>query len=107
MDVAVSYARHHVPPSVIQHAVWLYLRFCLSLRDGEDLLAERGLDLSYETVRCWVAKLGPLYAAQRFLSAHPAVYTCFNAQRHLISQRTLRTFRGHASQQWRRATMAS
>ena len=47
----VSYARHHFPPSVTQHAVWLYLRFNLSLRDVEDLLAERGLDISYETVR--------------------------------------------------------
>ena len=45
----ISYARHHFPPSVIQHTVWLYLRFCRSLRDVEDLLAERGLDLSYET----------------------------------------------------------
>ena len=58
----ISYARHHFPLSVIQHAVWLYLRFCLSLRDVEDLLAERGLDLSYETVRRWVAKFGPLCA---------------------------------------------
>ena len=41
----ISYARHHFPPSVIQHTVWLYLRFCLSLRDVEDLLAERGLEL--------------------------------------------------------------
>ena len=60
----ISYAHHQFPPSVIQHAVWLYLRFCLSLRDVEDLLAERGLDLSYETVRRWVAKFGPLYAGR-------------------------------------------
>ena len=50
----ISYAHHHFPPSVIQHGVWLYLRFCLSLRDLEDLLAERGLDLPHETVRRWV-----------------------------------------------------
>jgi len=42
--------------------VWLYLRFALSLRDVEDMLAERGLDLSYETVRRWVCKFGPLFA---------------------------------------------
>jgi len=42
--------------------VWLYLRFTLSLRDVEDMLAERGLDLSYETVRRWVCKFGPLFA---------------------------------------------
>jgi transposase-like protein len=47
---------------VIQHAVWLYLRFTLSYRDVEDLLAERGLDLSYETVRSWVLKFGPVIA---------------------------------------------
>ena len=228
----IWYARHHLPPSVIQHAVWRYLRFCLSLRDVEDLLAERGLDLSYETVRRWVAKFDPHYArrlhrqrprpddrwhldemfvsiggrrvywwravdsegevldiliqprrdkrsaaklmrrllkkqglrptaiitdrlrsqgsalcdlslarrhetsgrinnraetshqpvrrrerswigfkqpgsTQRLLSAHAAVYNCFNVQRHLISRRMLRDFRGHAFQQWRRATMAS
>ena len=44
----ISYARHQFPLVVIQHAVWLYLRFTLSYRDVEDLLAERGVDLSYE-----------------------------------------------------------
>src|SRR5262249_39933861 len=45
-----------------QHAVWLYLRSTLSYRDVEELLAERGLDISYETVRCWVLKFGPVIA---------------------------------------------
>jgi putative transposase len=58
----ISYARHRFPPSVIQHAVWLYLRFTLSYRDVEELLAERGLDISYETVRRWVMKFGQAYA---------------------------------------------
>src|SRR5438270_10712020 len=58
----ISYRRHGFPPVVIQHAVWLYLRFTLSYRDVEDLLAERGLDLSYETVRRWVLKFGPVVA---------------------------------------------
>jgi putative transposase len=58
----ISYVRHRFPPSVIQHAVWLYLRFTLSYRDVEELLAERGLDISYETVRRWVAKFGQAYA---------------------------------------------
>ncbi len=57
---SVSYARHRFPPAVIQHAVWLYLRFTLSYRDVEDLLAERGLDISYETIRRWVLKFGQL-----------------------------------------------
>ena len=47
----ISYARLHYPPSIVHHVVWLYLRVNLSLRDVEGLLAERGLDVSYETVR--------------------------------------------------------
>jgi putative transposase len=58
----LSYRRHRFPASIIQHAIWLYLRFTLSYRDVEDLLAERGLDISYETVRRWVLKFGPLIA---------------------------------------------
>lgn len=58
----ISYARHQFPPSIIQHVVWLYLRFNLSLRDVEDLMAERDVDVSYETVRRWVARFGPAYA---------------------------------------------
>jgi putative transposase len=60
--VLLSYRRHRFPPPIIQHAIRLYLRFTLSYRDVEDLLAERGLDLSYETVRRWVLKFGPLIA---------------------------------------------
>src|SRR4051794_22536668 len=55
----LSYCRHRFPPAVIQHAIWLYLRFTLSYRDVEELLAERGLEVSYETVRRWVLKFGP------------------------------------------------
>ena len=58
----ISYRRHRFPPVIIQHAVWLYLRFTLSYRDVEELLAERGLDVSYETVRSWVLKFGPIIA---------------------------------------------
>ena len=56
----ISYRRHRFPPVIIQHAVWVYLRFTLSYRDVEELLAERGLDISYETVRCWVLKFTDL-----------------------------------------------
>ena len=56
--MTISFARHQVPPAIIRHAVWLYVRFTLSYRDVEDLLAERGLDVSYETVRRWVLKFG-------------------------------------------------
>src|SRR4030088_1771950 len=51
-------ARHRFPPPIIQHAIWLYLRFTLSYRDVEELLAERGLDISYETVRRGVFEVG-------------------------------------------------
>ena len=58
----ISYRCHQFPPQIIQHAIWLYCRFTLSFRDVEDLLAERGLDVSYETVRRWVLKFGHRYA---------------------------------------------
>ena len=66
----ISYRRHRFPPAVIQHAVWLYLRFTLSYRDVEELLAQRGLDLSYESVRSWVLKFGPAIA-QRLRQRRP------------------------------------
>jgi len=47
----ISYSVYRFPPLIIQQAIWLYLRFTLSLRDVEDLLAERGVAVSYETVR--------------------------------------------------------
>src|SRR5438094_6301008 len=58
----LCYRRHRFPPEITQHAIWLYLRFTLSYRDVEELLAERGLDISYETVRRWVLKFGPAIA---------------------------------------------
>jgi transposase-like protein len=66
----LSYRRHRFPPSIIQHAIWLYLRFTLSYRDVEDLLAERGFDVSYETVRRWVLKFGAT-VAQRLRRRRP------------------------------------
>jgi putative transposase len=228
----ISYARHQFPAEVIRHATWLYLRFTLSYRDVEELLAERGVETSYETVRRWVMKFGPSFAhnlrrlrprptgtwhldemvvsiqgkrmylwravdsegevldllvqpkrdtaaalrlmrkllkkqgyapdelvtdklgsygaarrelglsarheqglrknnraenshqvvrrrerkqqrfksagsAQRFLSAHAAVHNTFTLQRHLVSRRTLRTFRSEAAQAWQTATAAA
>ena len=58
-----SYCGYRYPAEVIGHAVWLYYRFHLSLRDVEELLAERGITVTYETVRAWCAKFGPTYAA--------------------------------------------
>jgi hypothetical protein len=59
----ISFKRHRFPPDVIRYAVWLYFRFTLSIRDVEDLLAQRGIEVSREAVRCWVNKFGPLIAA--------------------------------------------
>ena len=56
------YSGYHFPGDVIQRAVWMYLRFTLSYRDVEDLLAERGIEVSYETVRRWVLAFGPVIA---------------------------------------------
>ena len=58
----LTFKRHRFPPDVIRHAIWLYFRFTLSFRDVEEMLAERGIDLSYETVRCWTIKFGPQIA---------------------------------------------
>ncbi len=59
---APDYKRHRFPPEIIGHAVWLYFRFALSYRDVEELLAERGVILTYETVRQWCRKFGQTYA---------------------------------------------
>ena len=56
------YKRHRFPPVIIQYAVWLYHRFNLSQRDIEDLLAERGIEVSYESIRLWCNKFGPKYS---------------------------------------------
>jgi putative transposase len=56
------YYGHRFPPEIISYAVWVYHRFCLSLRDVEDLLAERGIIVSSETTRHWCQKSGPDYA---------------------------------------------
>jgi putative transposase len=59
---APSYRGYRFPSEIISHAVWLYHRFSLSFRDVEDLLAERGILVSYETIRQWCRKFGPEYA---------------------------------------------
>lgn len=58
----LNYRGYRFPPQIISHVVWLYHRFCLSLRDVEDVMAERGILASYETVRQWCRKFGPAYA---------------------------------------------
>ena len=67
---ASLYKRHRSSPEIIQHAVWLYHRFNLSTRDIEDLLAERGIAVSHESIRLWCIKFGPRYA-RRLKRRHP------------------------------------
>src|SRR5271170_6528401 len=59
----IGYSGYRFPPEIIHQSIWLYLRFTLSFRDVEDLLAERGISVSYETVRRWVNHFGPMIAA--------------------------------------------
>ena len=59
---APNYHGYRFPPEIISHAVWLYHRFCLSFRDAEDLLAKRGVTVTYETIRHWCHTFGPAYA---------------------------------------------
>ena len=72
-----SYAGYRFPPEIIRQAIWLYLRFTLSLRDVEDLLAERGIIVSYETVRRWVNHFGPMIAAD-LRSRRPKPHTTWH-----------------------------
>ena len=95
----ISYSGYRFPPEIIHQAIWLYLRFTLSLRDVEVLLAERGVAVSYETVRRWVNHFGPMIAAdlrKRRLK-----------QRHLTSAQTHRTLRAAAMDTWRTAVAAA
>ena len=59
---SLSYQRHRFPSEIISHAIWLYHRFCLSFREVEELLAEQGITVTYESVRQWCLKFGPTYS---------------------------------------------
>ncbi len=84
---ALSFKRHRFPAKVIRYAVWLYFRFTLSRRDAEELLAERGIEVSYETIRCWTIKFGLQIARD-----------CSAGDPH--RRQTLRRFRGEAMRIW-------
>ena len=82
------YTRHRFHPDIIKRAVWMYFRFNLSFRDVEELMIERGVDVSYETIRRWVDKFGSTYAKRiRSRSERPSpiwhldeVYTKINGK---------------------------
>jgi transposase-like protein len=75
--MTISSSRHQFPPAIIRHAVWLYVRFTLTYRDVEDLLAERCLGVSYGTGRRRVLKFGPLYFATAACSRTLSMLPCF------------------------------
>ena len=86
----ISFKRHRFPPEIIRRAVWLYARFALSYRDVEDLLAERGLDISYESVRRWFLKFGaPIARNLRHTRPIPNGYWHLDAQAALKLMRKL------------------
>src|SRR5918997_432559 len=66
----ISYSGYRFPPDIIQRAVWMYLRFTLSYRDVEELLAERGIMVTYESIRRWVLTFGPVIA-RRLRASRP------------------------------------
>src|SRR5438874_6561268 len=80
----LSYAGYRFPPEIIQQGIWLYLGFTLSFRDVEDLLAERGIDVSHETIRRWVAVFG-LTIARRLRAMRPRPHTTWHLDEMFIS----------------------
>ena len=110
---------YRFPPEIIQRAIWLYYRFTLSLRDVEELLAERSIEVTYETIRQWGIRFGPAIgerkmqgfksagSAQRFLSIHASVYNNFNTGRHLISAANHQQLRSESFAAWRQASDAA
>ena len=57
-SISTTYKNHRFPVAIISHAVWLYFRCCLSFRDVEELLSERGVTVTYEAIRTWCHKFG-------------------------------------------------
>jgi putative transposase len=84
MSKPVSYKRHRFPPEIIAQAVWLYFWFPLSLRLVEEMLLERGIVVSYETVRRWATKLGPEYA-RRLKRKRPSCHDIWHLDEVMIT----------------------
>ena len=84
MTKPISYKRHRFPPQIIAHAVWLYFRFPLSLRLVEEMLFERGIVVSYETIRRWGKKFGPAYA-RRLRRKQPSPHDVWHLDEVVIS----------------------
>ena len=83
----ISYSGYRFPPEIIHRVIWLYLRFTLSFRDVEDVLAERGITVSYETVRRWVYEIASNHDPSQ------------NRNNSLIAHRNVPTGWGHVSRE--------
>ncbi len=82
----ISYGYRRISREIVQSAVWLYARFTLSLRDVEELLAERGVEVSYETIRRWVARYGP-QIARCLRRSRPKAHPLWHPDEMFISRR--------------------
>ena len=89
---SLSYAGYRFPPEIIQHAVWLYLRFTLSFRDVEELLAERSIDVSHETIRRWVEVFGPVIA-RRLRTMRPKPHKTWHLDEMFVSGKRMYLWR--------------
>ena len=97
----ISFKRYRFPPEVVCHAVWLYARFTLSYRDVEDLLAQRNLDISYETVRRWFLKFGqPIARNLRLTRPIPSDYWHLDEMVIVIRRKRHWLWRGHCHIKW-------
>ena len=113
------FKRFNSSPEVIRLVVMMYVRFPLSLRNVEDLLFERGIDICHETVRFWWNRFGPLFASdikrqrisrmrgfrrmkslQKFASVHANVHNHFSSDRHLTDRKTYKANRSTAQAEW-------
>ncbi|MCP4272641.1 MAG: IS6 family transposase [Gammaproteobacteria bacterium] len=97
------YSGYRYPSPIISHTVWLYFRFTLSFSDIEELLAARGIAVSYETIRQWCQKFGQKYS-HRFLDCHGVVNNLFRIGRHMMKAKNYRTLRNRSFVEWERVS---
>jgi putative transposase len=85
----ISYAGYRFPAEIIQQAIWLYLRFTVSFRDVEDLLAERWILVSYETVRRWVNHFGPTNRSRLAQTPAPGIWMSLSENRWSYAEKSV------------------
>ena len=100
------YHGYRFPQEIISHTVWLYHRFCLSLRDVEELLAERGIIVTYESIRQWCNHFGPEYTRDLKKRSGCLGDDWYLLGRHVIRATHYREFRSEAFSKWQQVTCA-